>query len=204
MATATQITANRANAQQSTGPKTPEGIENCKYNATRHGLTGNQIVIQGEDPAKYDAFHLAVINEYQPASEIDAVLVEHATRNWWRLQRAQRMEADVIDTYGPHACCTDLVAAKAFQNIHRYLRTIERSWLTAVDRLDKIKAERDKAAAEAAAAAAVLPANVPTIGSVSQQPVKLVEACSTPKPSASASTPSKPTKSEPCSPHSGS
>ena len=66
MATSAQITANQQNAQLSTGPKTPQGIAACKHNATRHGLTGKQIVLPGEDPAAYDQVRSALLEEHAP------------------------------------------------------------------------------------------------------------------------------------------
>ena len=42
--TEAQLTANRENAQHSTGPRTIEGKKRASRNAFRHGLTG-QIVI---------------------------------------------------------------------------------------------------------------------------------------------------------------
>ena len=44
-----RIEQNRANAQHSTGPKSEEGKTKSSRNATRHGLTGKQVVINGED-----------------------------------------------------------------------------------------------------------------------------------------------------------
>ena len=46
MATPAQITANRANAQTSTGPR---------FNALKHGIDAASIVTPGEDRAVYDA-----------------------------------------------------------------------------------------------------------------------------------------------------
>ena len=45
-----QVEANRRNALKSTGPRTPEGVEGCKFNALHHGLRGVQPVCPGENP----------------------------------------------------------------------------------------------------------------------------------------------------------
>ena len=55
MATPAQITANRANAQKSTGPRSVEGKSASRFNALKHGIDAASIVIPGEDPADYDA-----------------------------------------------------------------------------------------------------------------------------------------------------
>jgi hypothetical protein len=45
MATEAQIEANRANAQKSTGPRTPEGKEKAAQNALKHGLLAREAVV---------------------------------------------------------------------------------------------------------------------------------------------------------------
>ena len=45
MATAAQIEANRRNAQNSTGPKSPEGKEAIRGKSYKHGLTGRGVVV---------------------------------------------------------------------------------------------------------------------------------------------------------------
>jgi hypothetical protein len=45
MATEKQIAANRANALQSTGPRTPDGKAIARRNALDHGLTAEQLML---------------------------------------------------------------------------------------------------------------------------------------------------------------
>ena len=165
MATAAQYHANRANAQQSTGPQTPAGIENSKHNATRHGLTGKQLVIKGEDPAQFDALRAALVEQHAPASELEAMLVEEIAQNWWRLQRAKKVESQVVDLYGLLECTVDPDARKAFQTISRYLTGIERAWRRASTELAALQKARLDSEAEAQ------PKTVPAkLGFVSQNP----------------------------------
>jgi hypothetical protein len=53
-ATEAQIHANRANAQKSTGPRTPAGKAVVAQNAVKHGLSARLDVIRGEDQAEFD------------------------------------------------------------------------------------------------------------------------------------------------------
>src|ERR1035441_4311355 len=55
MATPAQITANRANAQTSTGPRCTEGKSASRFNAFKHGIDAASIVIPGGDRAVYEA-----------------------------------------------------------------------------------------------------------------------------------------------------
>ncbi|MFN0167601.1 MAG: hypothetical protein ACKV22_14320, partial [Bryobacteraceae bacterium] len=67
MATVSQITANRANARKSTGPKTPAGKVRSSQNALRHGLASRQIVLNTEDEAAFQALYAEFLDEYQPS-----------------------------------------------------------------------------------------------------------------------------------------
>jgi len=68
MATPAQITANRANAQKSTGPRTGAGKSASRFNALRHGLDAKSVIIPGEDPAEYDALAVGYRDEFRPTS----------------------------------------------------------------------------------------------------------------------------------------
>ncbi len=144
MSSAAQITANRANAQLSTGPVTAVGIENCKYNATKHGLTGKQIIGKNEDPALYDAMRAALIGDLQPACELEAMLVEEIAQNFWRLERARRAEAEMLNKLDLTAAITD----RAFMNLQRYMTRIERAHTRARKELAALQTLRRKLEAE--------------------------------------------------------
>jgi hypothetical protein len=85
MASAAQIRANRENAQRSTGPRTEAGKHNTKYNALKHGLAAELLVLRGEDPADLDALRAQLHADYSPANETEAMLVEDLAQCWWRL-----------------------------------------------------------------------------------------------------------------------
>ena len=48
-----QAAANRRNAAKSTGPQTESGKARSSGNALKHGLSAEQVVIFGEDPAAF-------------------------------------------------------------------------------------------------------------------------------------------------------
>ena len=142
MSTAAQINANRINAEHSTGPKTAEGIANCKYNATKHGLSGAQIVIKGEDPADYDAARAAFFTQYVPEGIVEEILVERLAQSSWKLQRAERVEARLTAELGETDIYNDDEARRKFSAFLRHRNSIARANREALAELRRLQAPR--------------------------------------------------------------
>ena len=67
MASPAQITANRANAQHSTGPRTPEGKAALAQNNLHHGLASPvHIILPGEDAEAFKTLHGSLLLEHNP------------------------------------------------------------------------------------------------------------------------------------------
>ena len=66
MATAAQISANRANARHSTGPRTPAGKAASTRNSTRHGFRSQSVLLPGDDPAEYEALLVELREHFDP------------------------------------------------------------------------------------------------------------------------------------------
>src|SRR5262245_51684283 len=96
MASTDQIKANRLNALKSTGPRTAKGKARSSRNALTHGLTAQEIVIPGEDPAAYRAFEQQLIDDLQPNGSCELDLIERLAATCWRLRRIPRFEAALI------------------------------------------------------------------------------------------------------------
>ncbi len=92
-----QLAANEANAQKSTGPRTPEGKARAALNAIRHGAYARadncrrQIMLRrGEDPAEYERLHQDLVNSWQPEDSMQAMLVKSiGDKIWEKLQLRQ-------------------------------------------------------------------------------------------------------------------
>ena len=97
MASPAQITANRRNAAKSTGPRTADGKAVTARNALRHGLTAEQVVLFDETAESFAAFHAALRAAYAPADAVEEELVERIVICAWRLRRAARVEAGLIE-----------------------------------------------------------------------------------------------------------
>ncbi len=97
MATEAQIQANRANAQKSTGPRTPEGKAVVSQNAVTHGFLARETVIQGEDPGQFEFYRDRMLGELAPAGDAEFEMAERAVGLAWRLRRAERLQTEAFD-----------------------------------------------------------------------------------------------------------
>ncbi len=98
MSTQEQTTANRKNAQSSTGPKTAEGKATSSQNGVKHGLFAKNDVISGEDLAFYEAHRQDIYDEFAPMTPTESVLTQRIASLTWRLMRADRLQTTTINT----------------------------------------------------------------------------------------------------------
>ena len=91
-----QLDANRANAQKSTGPQTDEGKQRSRFNASRHGLTGQILLLTPEQQPIYDRLKNGLIEEFAPATEHERQLVAEYATNLWHRQRAGNLEEGIF------------------------------------------------------------------------------------------------------------
>src|SRR5208283_3801466 len=92
-----RLAANRANAQKSTGPKTPEGKLRSAANACQHGFAGsNFAVIRLEDPAEIDKFKADLVATYQPVNSQEIFAIESIAVAQQSMRRASRLESGLF------------------------------------------------------------------------------------------------------------
>ena len=120
MATDKQLTANRRNAQKSTGPKTPGGKAVSSKNAIRHGLLARDVILKDEDPQAFEAMQTALVEELSPLGEIERQLVDRIVSALWRLRRLGRVEADIFEFESLTCAYKEALAAlKDLEDEHR-------------------------------------------------------------------------------------
>ena len=96
MASKKQISANRANAKKSTGPRSEKGRVMSRLNALKHGLAAKDIVIFDENLADFEALKVDLFEDYQPTGRNEIELVSHIAGLFWRLRRVSRWEAALL------------------------------------------------------------------------------------------------------------
>ena len=154
MATPAQIAANRANAQRSTGPRTPEGKSASRFNALKHGLDAASVVIPGEDPAAYDALAADYQRQFQPQSALEQFHVDTLIRSDWQRRRLQRSEAKLYrallaEGTDPEdvdvALLRDSPNAKLLRKVFAQIASLERAFNRALSELRRMEKAAEKA-----------------------------------------------------------
>ena len=107
MASEKQESANRANAQKSTGPKTDEGKDRSRFNAIKHGIYAREMIIPGERKEDFDALLEGFFCSCQPNDAIEQALVRQMASAEWRLQRLDRAQAGML-TFRNHRAMEQL------------------------------------------------------------------------------------------------
>lgn len=162
----TRDEANRANAQLSTGPTTPEGKARSAQNARKHGLLSRAAVMPDDDPATFATFADALLSELRPEGAQQELLADRVVCQAWRLRRAVMLDGamwsyerdsaarDLAGRSAPHALGIAVkrsVAANAPFMLSRYETAIERSMFVALAELRRLQAERPAHGAPAVA-----------------------------------------------------
>ena len=152
-----RIEANRANAQKSTGPRTPEGKTASSMNALKHGADARSAVIPGEDPAAYDAMAAGYQSDLQPTSPLEQFQVEIMIRSHWQHLRLEKIEDNIYRELLSEGVNPDAIEIKVLRDsptgkllikVWSQLAALERASTRALAELRRIRAEK---AAKAAA-----------------------------------------------------
>jgi hypothetical protein len=92
-----QLEANRANAKNSTGPRSRAGKARSRLNSRKHGLTAKTLITVGECADDFDQLRAELIDEHEPQSSLECELVERLAGILWRLRRVPFFEAAILD-----------------------------------------------------------------------------------------------------------
>jgi hypothetical protein len=138
-----QLTANRANAQFSTGPKTETGRATSSQNRTTHGLArhnGAFVLLPTEDPNAFEALQASLAAEHQPSTETESILVNGMAESYWLANRAQTLQNTCFDPQTGQFADD----AAPFTLYLRYQTTHTRAFHKCLNDLLKLRSERRK------------------------------------------------------------
>src|SRR5882762_9217151 len=92
MATQNQIEANRRNAQNSTGPTSPEGKATSSMNALKTGIDAKAELLPYENPEAHATLIAEYYDRFQPATPEERCLVDRLISSEWLHRRYQTVE----------------------------------------------------------------------------------------------------------------
>jgi hypothetical protein len=87
-----QISANRSNAQKSTGAITQAGKAKVSQNALTHGLFSKQLILAEENPLEYQLLLEQLQQELSPIGILEQSLVERVAISLWKQKRLMKAE----------------------------------------------------------------------------------------------------------------
>ncbi|PIP32330.1 hypothetical protein COV53_01715 [Candidatus Gottesmanbacteria bacterium CG11_big_fil_rev_8_21_14_0_20_37_11] len=158
--TTKQLVANKQNALKG-GVKSPKGKAISRYNAMKHGLLCNEVLIEGEDEKTLLQLERSIRAAIQPVGELELLLTDRIIANIWRLKRAMKVERNsmewhknyespfeersaipLLDFQKSREKISEMIANGSTERILRYETTIERGIYKALHELQRIQAAR--------------------------------------------------------------
>ncbi len=139
-----KMAANQANAQLSTGPKTPEGKARAARNSLKHGLSAREIVVRAEDQAAFDELHAAYLGELLPSGILETEMFNSIVHSAWNLRRIRTLEADLFDRTDPLAIdpIEDDQNEAKLARLSRYYKRFENTLLRCTRELRTLQTNR--------------------------------------------------------------
>jgi hypothetical protein len=141
MSTAAQIRANRENSQKSTGPS-EIGKEASSQNRVSHGLTrhnGFFKLTTSESIFLFENLIESLLNEHQPTTETEGILVNAMAESHWLANRAQNLADSCFNG------ADQIKDQKLFALYLRYQNMHTRAFYKSLNELLKLRAEKRKA-----------------------------------------------------------
>ncbi len=153
-----QLTANRANAAKSTGPRTVIGKRNSSRNGLKHGILSNAVLLDGESRATFVAIYTELEHDLRPADVNERILVQTMALAHWRRLRACTLETaginheqrrQPVDETDQHPLTRTIKAIRAGTGetgslaiIGRYETRFDTQYNRALDRFLRVRAQK--------------------------------------------------------------
>lgn len=94
MATEAQILANQKNSMLSTGPRDTSVV---RYNALKHGLQSQTVLLKGEDELAFKELLAETRAKLQPDGSIENELVDQIAFSFWRIRRCRSADKTIVE-----------------------------------------------------------------------------------------------------------
>src|SRR5579863_2389468 len=140
MASPAQFQANQANAQRSTGPRSPEGKARVSQNALSHGLTARHLAIRPDEQEEFTALQDSLLAELAPQGAIETVTFQELLHAAWSLHRFRRVEAEASS--GTLADFSEAPATTVLDRLGRYQARAQRAYYKVIQELRTLQTNR--------------------------------------------------------------
>ena len=131
-----KLAANRRNGQKSKGPKTEEGKSRSRWNALKHGVLSQRLVVlNNNDGQTYTLLLENLRRDLNPWNALEEILVEKIAMAYWRLHIAYGYEAEFARSRHEFMIVADRMG--------RYANTIHRQLLQAMNELERLQRRRN-------------------------------------------------------------
>ncbi len=140
MSSLSQIEANRANAQLSTGPRTADGKSASSQNARTHGLTSKDLVILPNEQDDFLDFQIDLTAQIKPIGTLELTAFDNLLHAAWNMRRIRRLEAQLSES-GTDPLSDPNLAAQC-DRYARYLARAEKSYYRALKELRTLQSDR--------------------------------------------------------------
>ena len=128
MSSVAQIEANQANAQSSTGPRTPDGKATSATNATKHGFFSKHAVLLNENEHRqFESLRNSYVGQFNPTNIVEVALLDQLVLAAWNIERTNRLEAELGNAEGIDPLLSD-ANAKTLDRITNYRMRAERTF----------------------------------------------------------------------------
>jgi hypothetical protein len=160
MSSEAKVSANKANAQLSTGPVTDAGKQTVAANPVKHGLAGSEKrAVLPTERFEFEKFLQEYVAHFRPVGPDERDLVVSLAQNTWRLRRAHSMEAALFEKVALEREASAEIAiaqaqafidpVKGIQRISTYAARIERAIEKTHSKLYALQSARKAAYAKA-------------------------------------------------------
>jgi hypothetical protein len=148
-----QLIANKENANKG-GVKTEAGKAAVRFNALKHGLLSQQVVLSGEHRHDFDELNDSFMAALQPEGPVENMLVDTIVSTYWRMGRLVMLETCYIQkkigltrrTYSIEECAyavhNAFACTNAMANLNRYEVVLERKLYKALQELERLQMAR--------------------------------------------------------------
>jgi hypothetical protein len=137
---ANKIESNRANAQHSTGPVTPEGKAAVARNAVKHGFTSKHFVVREDEREEFAEVRSELLDQLKPEGALEFISFGQLLRGAWTLRLIDRLEAEAFN--GTLESFNDPQTAATLERLARYRAQAQRAYTRAFNELKFLQSNR--------------------------------------------------------------